>query len=96
MIEMLLKEVEYKPDEIKKLSKKMYGKSIIALIVWPIVGLCTGYFVAPMLVLNQPLMTGIGTAIGCLYGSLRSVRFKLQAQLALCMHQIEINSRPND
>jgi hypothetical protein len=96
LIELFMKDVEYNPAEIQKSAKQLYAKSYLALIVWPFIGLFIAYVLESELLHDRYYLYVIGVILGYLYGSLRSVRYRMQVQLALCNLQIEVNTRTDE
>jgi uncharacterized protein (DUF697 family) len=94
--------VRYDPAVIQKFADKLYAMANAVVAAWTIVGAIVGAGVGMMAMnafreFDQRLCFVGGVAlvglIGYIIGQGRSFSLKLQAQLALCQLQIEVNTR---
>ena len=92
--------IQYDPVAIHNLAKRQYRRSVFVLAFYPAIGALgcgfAGYEIAGYEIggsLAAVIGAAVGAFLGYLYGSLRSMRLRIQAQSALCLERIEENTR---
>jgi hypothetical protein len=94
--------VQYDPTVIHKFAQRLYDRALLSTIAWAIGGVVivgvAGKAMSVSLNVTDGSLTAVGAVVGLvigfLIGSHRSFMLKLQAQQALCLLQIEMNTRP--
>lgn len=94
--------VQYDPSVIHKFAQRLYDRALLSTIAWAIGGVVivgiAGKAMSVSLNVNDGSLTAVsavvGLVVGLMIGSHRSFMLKLQAQQALCLLQIEMNTRP--
>ena len=87
--------MKYDPALIQTYSEKLYRRAIVAIVFWPLLGIIIGAYVGSRFDSGFPVMIGaiVGAILGYLLGSLLALKHRMQAQTALCLKQIEENTR---
>jgi hypothetical protein len=87
--------ITYDPKVIQECADSLYSRAESAVIGLTIVGFLVGFVVA---FLSHELLYSLGAAFiggfaGYLFGKDKATQFRLQAQQALCLVEIESNSQ---
>lgn len=91
--------IEYNPDIIQQFAQRLYNKAHWLELSYCLVGLALG-FIAPALFASQSpggslfIGAAIGGFVGYQIGAGAGLRYRIEAQQALCLAQIEKNTRP--
>jgi hypothetical protein len=87
--------MEYDAKIIVEFASRLYSKAGNIIAMYTILGLLIGGFAGMSMGRDTGAIIGalIVGAIGYSLGSDRAFQFKLQAQVALCQVQIELNTR---
>jgi hypothetical protein len=89
------KNTEYSPDTVQRLATRLHRRAVFVTVLWPVIGILAGVFTGLEIAGNVAPVVGavIGTVVGYLIGSMRCLYYSVQAQKALCLKQIEENTR---
>lgn len=87
--------IEYDPDGIRKLAARLYRRSTFVLYFWPVLFGVFGFGASQNNdhLPSKLISIGIIIVLGYLFGTLRSMMLRAQAQTLLCQMQIEENTR---
>ena len=94
--------VTYDPSVIQQHAQRLYDRARAIIIVYGVgfglMGLFAGMLIEALTGDLGPGLVGVGgllcAVLGAAYGQARGFELRLQAQLALCQAQIEVNGRP--
>jgi len=86
--------IQYDPAALQEMAETLYRRGRMVLIFWPLFGAMIGGYVGYGFgsIAGAGIGAAAGTLLGYMFGSLRSMSSKLQAQTALCQKQIEANT----
>jgi uncharacterized protein YcfJ len=88
---------EYNPELIQKLADKLYSQANTSIVLGTFIGLIAGggFGFSASEGSGAAAIVGvlIGGSIGYLIGQSRAFSLRVQAQMALCQRQIELNTR---
>ena len=87
--------IQYDPDAVQKLAVRLYRRATFALVFWPLIGLLGGGFAGREIAGNLVAVIGaiVGAYLGYLFGSMRSMNYKVQAQTVLWQKRLEEHVR---
>jgi len=87
--------VSYNPEIIGTFSEDLYRQANLIVFFWTVLGALAGAGLLGLVLNELGLVLGLvlGGMAGYFYGESRSFMLRLQAQLALCAVQIELNTR---
>lgn len=100
-----MKNIDYDAAVIQSFADKLYSQARLVLISSTLMGVLIGAFLGGVLIVaiaktsgeNQTVavlvIAAIGGVLGFMKGMERSLKLKLDAQIALCQVQIEKNTR---
>lgn len=87
----------YNPELIQKLADKLYSQANTSIVLGTLIGLLAGAGFGFSASEGAGAGIGIGVVIGGILGYLigqsRAFSLRVQAQMALCQRQIELNTR---
>ena len=99
--------MKYNPEMLDKQATRLYRRSFFLIVSYGLAGLIIGYIVAAAMYSNQNVTAAVGQTsleirlavitlgviVGAAYGESKSFKLRLQAQIVLCLKQIEENTR---
>jgi hypothetical protein len=89
--------IKFDPEVIKKSAQLLYRKADTIIAIYGLIGAIAGATVTALLIKTASPVIFIGIGIGVLFGIFagkeKALKYKLEAQLALCQLQIAINTR---
>jgi len=87
--------VNYNPEVMEKSSQHMYWSADITALVWPAIGVLLGGSIGYGIAKTVGALAGgaAGGYIGLQYGESKATALRGQAQTALCLAEIEKNTR---
>ena len=87
--------IEYNSDALQRLTTRLRRRGVFVMVLWPVIGILAGAYVGLEIAGNLSAVIGavVGTFLGYLIGSMRSPYYNVQATNALCLTQIEENTR---
>ena len=87
-------DTEYDPKIIGKFADQLYRRANFIVLIWTVLGAVVGGIMLSVWMHGFGLVgLVVGGLLGYLEGQSRSFLLRLQAQLALCSVQIELNTR---
>lgn len=89
------KTTEYNCDALQRLATRLRRRALLVMVLWPVIGVLAGAYVGLDIAGNLSTVIGavVGTYLGYLIGSMRSLYYNALAINALCLKQIEENTR---
>ena len=83
--------IPYDPDSVQKLVVRLNRRAIFVLLFWPLIGILIGGFAGREFSGNLAAVIGavVGGYFGYLFGSARSIYYKIQVQTMLWQKRIE-------
>lgn len=88
---------EYNPELIQKLADKLYSQANSSIVLGTLIGFVAGGFfglsVSHESAIGVVIGVVLGSIVGYLIGQSRAFSLRVQAQMALCQRQIELNTR---
>ncbi len=87
--------VTYNPKVLEKNSKQMYWSADVATVLLPVVGVAVGGMLGYALLKSVGALAGgaLGGYLGLQYSDVKATALRSQAQTALCLAEIEKNTR---
>ncbi|GEM_PF-5323451 len=89
------KDTEYKSDALVRLTTRLRRRAVFVVVLWSVIGVLAGAYVGRGDAGNRGAVIGaiVGAFLGYLIGSMRALYYNVQAMNALCLMQIEENTR---
>lgn len=89
------KTTEYDPDALERLTRRLRRRAVFVVALWLVIGVLAGAYVGYGNFGYRGAIIGavVGAFVGYLIGSMRSLYYHVQAANALCLKQIEENTR---
>ena len=89
------KRMEYNSHVLQSLARRLRRRAVFVMALWPIMGILAGAYIGFENTGNVTEVTGaaVGAFVGYLVGSMRSLYYNVQSMNALCLKQIEENTR---
>ncbi len=87
--------IQYDPDTVQKLAERLYRRATFVLVFWPLIGLLGGGLAGRETAGNLGAVIGaiVGAYLGYLFGSMRSMNYKVKAQTVLWQKRLEEHMR---
>ena len=87
--------VQYDPSIIRGFASQLYRRANLIILGWAVFGALAGFVLTAILASRTFGVIGsvAGLILGVIIGAGIAFQYKLQAQLALCLVQIEENTR---
>lgn len=91
------KNTEYDSGVVVRLAARLRRRAVFVVVLWLVIGIGAGAYVGREIVddsnLASVISAAVGAFIGYLIGSMRALYYNVQATNALCLKQIEENTR---
>lgn len=89
------KNAEYNSDALARLTRRLRRRAVFVMVLWPAIGILAGAYSGLGNAGNLGAVIGavVGAFLGYLIGSMRFLYYNVQAMNALCLKQIEENTR---
>lgn len=88
---------EYNPELIQKLADKLYSQAKTSIVLGTLIGFVAGglfgFSASHESATGGVIGVVLGSIVGYLLGQSRAFSLRVQAQMALCQRQIELNTR---